>query len=251
MNDGAWGDEDTGDLVADRLKFIGALLAEDTANGADLAIVEETAGAVRAGEAEGGSESVRGKEAGGVAEAPGARWVEGAVKGEVPGVMTDGSSPVEGERAPARRRRHRKVLAGSLGLAAAVAAAAVLTAVWAPWSADSDSDAKPDQSGLVACAKLIVEGTVAGTDSAGGGKVAVRLDVERYVKPGKGPGEVRFEVPREDATAYRTGARVLVGVSRFDDEVPLLFTGSEIAPAEEWMAAEAGRPDAPACPGRS
>jgi hypothetical protein len=136
-----------------------------------------------------------------------------------------------------------------LGLTAAVVAAAV-TAVWAPWSAGEDGEAKLDQSGVVACAKLIVEGTVTGTVPAGPGEVGVRLDVERYVKPGKGPSEVRFEVPRADGAAYRTGTRVLVSVSRFDNEVPLLFTGSEIASAEEWMTAEANRSDAPACPGR-
>ncbi|SOD86257.1 hypothetical protein [Streptomyces sp. Ag109_G2-15] len=214
MNDGSWGDRDTEDLVAERLKFIGALLEEDTE------VVGDTEGAAE------------------------------AAKSEAPAAAVDGPSPGPGGRPVAARvRRSRTALVAVLGLAAVVAGV-VLTAVWAPWSADSDAEAKPDQSGIVSCAKLIVEGTVAGTDAAGGGKVGVRLDVQRYVKPGKGPDEVRFEVPREDAAAYRTGARVLVSVSRFGDEVPLLFTGSEIAPAEEWMAAEVDKPDAPACPGR-
>ncbi|MFF5366567.1 hypothetical protein [Streptomyces sp. NPDC013187] len=147
------------------------------------------------------------------------------------------------------RRRSGRMTAGVLGLAAVVTGV-VSAALWAPWSPDEEAESKPDQSGIVACAKLVVEGTVAGTDVAGPGKVGVRLDVERYVKPGKGPDEVRFVVPRADGAAYQTGSRVLVAVSRFDDEVPLLFTGSDIAPTEEWMTAEANRADAPACPGR-
>ncbi|MFF1451588.1 hypothetical protein ACFVYF_26135 [Streptomyces sp. NPDC058274] len=204
MNDG-WGGKDTEDLVADRLKFIGALLEDDA----------ETTAA------------------------------------DAPATGAAGLPPEPGgQPLPTAARRRRRALAAVLGLAAAVGGVVVLAAVWAPWSPGEEAAEKPDQSGIVACAKLIVEGTVAGTDSAGPGKVGVRLDVERYVKPGKGPGEVRFVVPREDGAAYRTGSRVLVSVSRFDDEVPLLFTGSEIASAEEWMTAEANRTDGPACPGR-
>ncbi|MGW2208106.1 hypothetical protein [Streptomyces sp. NPDC001781] len=202
MNDD-WGADGTEELVADRLKFIGALMEEDT---------DRTEGALRPA-------------AVGRAQEPG----------------------VGGVPAPVRRSRLRLVTV--LGLAAAVAAVA-LTAVWAPWSSGEDAEAKPDQSGIVACAKLIVEGTVAGTESAGPGGTTVRLHVDRYVKPGKGPAEVRFTVPRQDGAAYRVGTQVLVSVSRFADEVPLLFTGDEIRSAEEWMAAEAERPDAPDCPGR-
>ncbi|MEV7201709.1 hypothetical protein [Streptomyces griseoluteus] len=203
MNDD-WGAKGAEDLVADRLKFIGALMEEDTGRTAGTPSPAPAAGRAR--------------------------------------------EPRE-ETVPATRRRSRRMLVAAIGLAAAVAAA-TFTAVWAPWSAGEEAEAKPDQSGIVACAKLIVAGTVAGTDSAGPGEVGVRLDVERYVKPGKGPGEVRFVVPREDGAAYRAGTRVLVSVSRFADEVPLLFTGDEIRTAEEWMTAEAGRPDAPECPGR-
>lgn len=197
-----WSDKDTEDLMADRLKFIGALLEEDA---------------------------------------------ETTARAEEPVAVNTGL-PREPVAAGARRRFGR-ARAGVVGLAAVVAGV-VFVALWAPWSPDEEAESKPDQSGIVACAKLVVAGTVAGTDPAGPGKVGVRLDVERYVKPGKGPDEVRFVVPRADGTAYRTGSRVLVSVSRFDDEVPLLFTGSEIAPTEEWMTAEANRADAPACPGR-
>ncbi|MEW2807325.1 hypothetical protein AB0929_09440 [Streptomyces massasporeus] len=200
MNDD-WSDKDTEDLVADRLRFIGVLLEEDT---------------------------------------------ETTARAEEPATVT---GPPREPVAVGARRWSGRMTAGVLGLAAVVTGV-VFAALWAPWSPDEEAESKPDQSGIVACAKLVVEGTVAGTDLAGPGEVGVRLDVERYVKPSKGPDEVRFVVPRADGAAYQTGSRVLVAVSRFDDEVPLLFTGSDISPTEEWMTAEANRADAPACPGR-
>ncbi|AZQ35063.1 hypothetical protein EJ357_17485 [Streptomyces cyaneochromogenes] len=144
--------------------------------------------------------------------------------------------------------RGRKVLLAAVGLAAA---AALFVTVWAPWSSDDDAgEAKLTQGGIVACSRLIVEGTVSGVESAGDGKVQIRLKVERHLKPATGPREAEFLVPEEDGAAYDSGARVLVSVSRFDDEVPMLFTGADIAPTREWMQAEANSPDTPSCPGR-
>ncbi|MFG3287906.1 hypothetical protein ACGF3G_03720 [Streptomyces sp. NPDC048179] len=212
MSGGEWRDRDVEAVLADRLRFIGALLEEDPEPSA----------------------------------VPGPGGPPAAVVGP------DGPSAVAPEPggppvAEPGRRRTRAVLFSLLGLAAAVA---VLIGVWAPWSSGGGGEAKLDQSGIVACSKLVAVGTVAGVESAGGGRVRVGLDVERYLKPATGSSRTEFLVPEEEGAAYRAGDRVLVSVSRFAGESPLLFTGTEIEPTWEWMAAEYNRPNAPACPGR-
>lgn len=163
------------------------------------------------------------------------------------GLMEEDEQPAVAAPPATRGNRVRNALLASLGLAAA---AALLLTLWAPWSSPEEAEAKPDQSGIVACSKLIVTGTVSGTEAAGDEKVRIRLNVEKYLKPSTGPGKSEFLVPEQDGAAYKTGARVLVSVSRFDGEVPLLFTGREIEPTWEWMEAEVGNPDTPACSGR-
>ncbi|KND39010.1 hypothetical protein [Streptomyces acidiscabies] len=148
--------------------------------------------------------------------------------------------------APSRRRWAVPLLL--FGLAASIAVAVGVRVPWA--SSEEDGAAKLDQGGIVACSRLVVEGTVAGVEDVGGGSVRVRLDVDRYLKPASGSAESAFLVSEEDGAAYRTGERVLVSVSRFADEAPLLFTGAEVDPTLEWMEAEINRPDGPSCPGR-
>ncbi|MDQ1013115.1 hypothetical protein QFZ82_007600 [Streptomyces sp. V4I23] len=149
--------------------------------------------------------------------------------------------------AGARRRRVRALLVAGVGLAAS---AALFLTLWAPWDPAPAETARLSESGIVACSELIAEGTVSRVRSAEPGTVRVRLEVDRYLKPESGPGETDFSVPQKDGAAYKVGEKVLVSVSRFEDEVPLLFIGEEIEPTWEWMRTEAGKADRPTCPGR-
>ncbi|MFE2556872.1 hypothetical protein OG361_15055 [Streptomyces sp. NBC_00090] len=150
--------------------------------------------------------------------------------------------------AVARRRRVRALLLTGTGLAAS--AALLLTLLWAPWDPAPAETARLSESGIVACSELIVEGTVSSVRSDELGRLRVRLRVDRYLKPESGPEESEFLVSREDSRAYKMGERVLVSVSRFENEEPLLFVGEEIEPTWEWMRAESVKAVRPACPGR-
>ncbi|MER6091866.1 hypothetical protein [Streptomyces bluensis] len=169
---------------------------------------------------------------------------------------------------PARtrpRRRRPAALALAFGtLAAAVTASAVVGLGWlisqggAGASAGSDSasssekhastaeDAAGTQDGLayVACARLIVEGTVAGLEPAPGtGLSRVTLDVERYYKPDKGDDEVVFPVEDAEASHLREGEPVLIGVHR-DEATPDLLVTGEKRIAQERSRIESAVPGA-------
>jgi hypothetical protein len=145
------------------------------------------------------------------------------------------------------RRTPRVLVAAGLGLAAAASA---LTLLAAP-PLTGGEDAKPTRDGLVACARLIAEGTVARTGPGDDGSLRVVLTVRRRLVPagGNGPPEEEFSVPRGEARSFGPGTRMLVLVSRFPREPVLEFTGPDIAPTWEWMAAEAAADPRPSCAG--
>ncbi|MFJ2741952.1 hypothetical protein ACIO3O_20085 [Streptomyces sp. NPDC087440] len=130
------------------------------------------------------------------------------------------------------RKRARFVAASVLGLAAA----ALIALLVVPPSADEEQ-AKPTTEGLVACARLIAEGTVSRVERADGDAVRVVLAVERRLKPAEGGSEEEFLVPRAEKQSFAVGTRMLVNVSRFPEEPVLEFTGTDIAPTWEWMSA--------------
>ncbi|MBA2806170.1 hypothetical protein E0500_001495 [Streptomyces sp. KM273126] len=106
-----------------------------------------------------------------------------------------------------------------------------------------DTSGTPDgvtsQDGLayVACARLIVEGTVTGVEPAPDtGLSRVALDVERYYKPDKGDEEVVFPVEEREARRLREGEPVLIGIHRDEAKPDLLVTGEKrIAQERSWI----------------
>ncbi|MET9758021.1 hypothetical protein ABZ016_03035 [Streptomyces sp. NPDC006372] len=95
--------------------------------------------------------------------------------------------------------------------------------------------AKLGHAGYLACARLVVEGTVVEVEPVPGtGQNRVSLDVDRYYKPAEGKDRVVF--PME--TDVRPGDRVLVGISDGQAEPDLWTTGKkEIARDRAWITA--------------
>lgn len=159
---------------------------------------------------------------------------------------------------PAPRRRPF-VLA--LRVAAAACAATVLAGlgwlvVQAPSGADDsgssaakdaapdavgDEDAKAGASrtaaGYLACARLVVEGTV--TEVApvpGTGKDRVTLRVSRSYKPEAGPAETVFTIDQAVDPRLREGQHVLVGIPRAAAEPDLWAVGeADVAHHRAWI----------------
>ncbi|MEV6420433.1 hypothetical protein [Streptomyces sp. NPDC051662] len=136
---------------------------------------------------------------------------------------------------PVRHRRRGALWA----LAASAAVVASLTGLGlfrlAAQPAD-ESEAKLTDEGVVACARVIAEGTVARTEPAGD-RTRVVLTADRFLKPDRDPGEVEFDIPRDEAGAFRPGTHSLVIISRFPDEPVEQFTGEQVATTWEWMTA--------------
>ncbi|MCX4677229.1 hypothetical protein OG413_18305 [Streptomyces sp. NBC_01433] len=139
---------------------------------------------------------------------------------------------------PAARRSRWRVFApaASLVVAAALAGTGIMWSVARP-SDGGPGDAKLTHEGIMACARLVVEGTVTRTERVAPG-VRVLLDVERRLKPERGPREAAFLVPGKDADHYPPGARMVVSVSRFPGEgVDFYTAAADRAAAWEWMSA--------------
>lgn len=155
---------------------------------------------------------------------------------------------------PARPRRHHRPLALAFGALAAAAAATVVVGLgWAvvqsgggagttasdSGAAQKDSDLGKDSGGIteesgalgtegyVACARLIVEGTVVSLEPVPGTQQdRVTLDVDRYYKPDKGADEIVFPMDEDVAPRLNVGDHVLIGFPR-DSAEPDLWTTDE------------------------
>ncbi|MFC9244324.1 hypothetical protein ACFT7S_09925 [Streptomyces sp. NPDC057136] len=142
-----------------------------------------------------------------------------------------------GVQSPARSRWTRK---GPLALAASVVIAACLAGTGILWSVAQPSgehgDAKLTEEGLMACARVVADGTVSRTERVGG-LVRVVLTVDRYLKPDRGPRETAFVVPSAEADYFRPGRPMAVIVSSFPGEGVESFTGEDRATAWQWMSA--------------
>ncbi|GGM92795.1 hypothetical protein [Streptomyces fuscichromogenes] len=91
--------------------------------------------------------------------------------------------------------------------------------------------------GYLACARLVVEGTVTGVRQLpGSGEERVTLRVTRAYKPAKTAGEVEFLFEADTDTRIREGARLLVGITR-GQQVPDRYAVGEpeIAPERSWI----------------
>ncbi|MFC9507129.1 hypothetical protein [Streptomyces sp. NPDC057002] len=180
-----------------------------------------------------------------------------------PGTAADPSVtvlPVRSRGAAPRRNRPRPLSMALRGLAAAAAAAVVVGMGWlvvqggagagddsagssaadsAARPQDGGGDAKLGHAGYLACARLVVEGTVAEVEPVPGtGQDRVTLDVERSYKPAESEERVVFPMAEDVAPRLRTGDHVLVGITRGQAEPDLWSVGEkEIARERAWITA--------------
>ncbi|MEU6802980.1 pentapeptide repeat-containing protein [Streptomyces neyagawaensis] len=179
---------------------------------------------------------------------------------------------------PARPRRRRRALSVAFGTLAAAAAATVVVGLGAVvvqsglgGSADDagstaskqqDSDSSKDSAGGgnadgkvdpqsydIACARLIVEGTVVSVEPVPGTeRDRVTLDVDRYYKPDQGGKEIVFPLDEDIEPHVKEGDRALVGIPRDGAEPDLWTTDpSDIAGRRAWIETEAREAEGETC----
>lgn len=159
----------------------------------------------------------------------------------------------------ARRDRRKPLDVALKGLVAAVGAGLVIGMGWlvvqsggmsaggdqgASSAADrsagrehADEDAKLSNAGYLACARIVVEGTVAGIETVPGtGQDRITLDVTRYYKPDKGRARITFPLETGAEPSLRVGEHMLVGVSGDQAHPDTWATGEkEIARERAWI----------------
>ncbi|MFJ5728282.1 hypothetical protein [Streptomyces paradoxus] len=174
-----------------------------------------------------------------------------------PEVRTGGGAPVTPLSARRNRPKPRAVILK--GLVAAVGASVVIGMGWlvvqsggmsaggdqgASSAADSsagrphtEGDAKLSHAGYLACARLVVEGTVAEVESVPGtGQDRITLDVTRYYKPDTGRARITFPLETGAVPALRAGEHMLVGISGGQAHPDVWATGEkEIARDRAWI----------------
>lgn len=161
---------------------------------------------------------------------------------------------------PAGVRRRRVTMA--LGVAAATAAAALVGGLaWlalesggaitekssdsdaakgeAPDAGDDKGGGAADQSyeGYVACARLIVEGTVRRVEPIpGGAQDRIVLDVSRYYKPSRGEKQITFVMNVDVDPRLHPGDRTLIGIAKGEATPDIWSTGAkDIAKDRAWI----------------
>ncbi|MEU3088699.1 hypothetical protein ACWCQ0_04825 [Streptomyces massasporeus] len=99
------------------------------------------------------------------------------------------------------------------------------------------ADAKLGHSGYLACARIVVEGTVAGVETLPGtGQDRITLDVARYYKPDQGGKRITFPMETGVEPRLRAGDHVLVGIPGGQAEPDMWTTGEEeIARDRAWI----------------
>ncbi|MFJ4279081.1 hypothetical protein [Streptomyces massasporeus] len=157
-----------------------------------------------------------------------------------------------------RRKRPEPLALALRGLVAAVGAGLVIGMGWlvvqsdglsagdqgGSSAADSSAgrpqagqDAKLGHAGYLACARIVVEGTVAGVETLPGtGQDRITLDVTRHYKPDKGGKRITFPMETGVEPPLRAGDHVLVGISGDQAEPDMWTTGEkEIARDRAWI----------------
>ncbi|MFE9098435.1 hypothetical protein [Streptomyces sp. NPDC007264] len=145
------------------------------------------------------------------------------------------------------RGRWRRPGARALGLGVLVTAVVTAVVMGTGWlvarggvGADSGAGAKAadsragesrDEAGYLACARLVVEGTVTGLDRVPDGtRYRITVSVDRYYKPASGKDEVGFLADPADGPRPHEGEHVLVGLPHGEAVADLWVTGeAEIA----------------------
>ncbi|MFD8227401.1 hypothetical protein ACFV16_24870 [Streptomyces massasporeus] len=99
------------------------------------------------------------------------------------------------------------------------------------------ADAKLGHAGYLACARIVVEGTVAGVETLpGSGQDRITLDVARYYKPDKGGKRITFPMDTGVDPRLRAGDHVLVGIPTGQAEPDIWTTGEKaIARDRAWI----------------
>lgn len=164
-------------------------------------------------------------------------------------VGTAGAAPSRGTYVGPRRawRRPRLILA----LAAVVAAVGVGAAALVREAAQGDSStAKLTDSGIAACSRVIVEGTVERAVRGPGGTAWIVLDVDRFLKPRSGPARFSFTVTAAEAASYREGATMLVVLSHFREDGVITFEGDDLDSGRARMETAVAESRSLPCPGR-
>jgi hypothetical protein len=101
----------------------------------------------------------------------------------------------------------------------------------------ADEDAKLSNAGYLACARIVVEGTLAKVEIVPGtGQDRITLDVTRYFKPDKGRARITFPMETGAEPRLRAGDHVLVGISGGQAHPDMWTTGEkEIARDRAWI----------------
>ncbi|MEU9223121.1 hypothetical protein AB0D40_01900 [Streptomyces massasporeus] len=158
------------------------------------------------------------------------------------------------------RTRSRRPLAMAMkGLVAAVGAGLVIGMGWlvvqsgdmgagsdqgGSSAADSsagrphtEGGAKLSGAGYLACARIVVEGTVSAVEAVPGtGQDRITLDVTRYYKPDKGRAQITFPLETGAVPSLRAGDHMLVGISGDQAHPDTWATGEkEIARDRAWI----------------
>ncbi|MGI5425871.1 hypothetical protein [Streptomyces sp. CA-179760] len=181
-----------------------------------------------------------------------------AAHGAGPGAAADSAVRVLPVRS--RPSRPRPLSLALRGLVAAAAATVVVGMGWlvvqggagagddSAGSSAADSAARPQDggedaglshAGYLACARLVVEGTVAEVEPVPGtGQDRVTLDVERSYKPAEGKERVVFPMGEDVDPRLRPGDHVLVGITGTQAEPDIWSVGEkDIARERAWITA--------------
>lgn len=109
----------------------------------------------------------------------------------------------------------------------------------APDASQEDAGGAADgrsPEGYVACARLVVEGTVRRVEALPGGtRDRITLDVSRYYKPAKGKPRITFVMDTDVDPRLRTGDRALIGITKGEATPDLWTTGKRIARDRAWI----------------
>ncbi|MFG2305516.1 hypothetical protein [Actinacidiphila glaucinigra] len=103
--------------------------------------------------------------------------------------------------------------------------------------AESDSVRSTDAE-VLACTELVAEGTVLRvTPGEGPDRVSLRMEVDRYLKGGRGDRRLTFPVDRDEEgePEMAVGSRVLVRVGLRPWGPTFVHQGEDIALTREWV----------------
>ncbi|MFD9910213.1 hypothetical protein [Streptomyces sp. NPDC059063] len=105
-----------------------------------------------------------------------------------------------------------------------------------PHSGTENDSASQSPEGYVACARLVVEGTVESVEPLPGGvQDRITLDVSRSYKPAKAPDEVTFVMDVNVDPRLEAGDRALIGIPKGEESPDIWSTGKQLARERRWI----------------